>query len=323
MTHKLRRLFGQFLMITVVGGFAVFAMFREQISDWQRLRSYEPPISIQRLSDNIDFTEKGERLFYLGQPVIIADPTTFNKNCDIDEFSIILGCFVDDKNIYIFLINDKKLSGIEEVTAAHEMLHNAYSRLSVEEKGVLDTQLRSAYKNLKDKRLKETVDSYEKADPLSVTNELHSLLGSEIRNLPKELEDYYSQYFDDRSKVVSLAEGYSAEFTSRENRIDTIDKRLKVLQTQIDVNKQRINELQLLIHAKERDLDVLLDQDNISVYNADVPTFNSLVNEHNSIVNSAQNMIEEFNSLVRERNSLAVEVQNLIKSIDSTTELIN
>jgi hypothetical protein len=43
----------------------------------------------------------------------------------------------------------------------------------------------------------------DETSPEDRRDEAHSLLGTEYEDLPTELEQYYSQYFSDRSKVVA------------------------------------------------------------------------------------------------------------------------
>src|SRR5206468_584885 len=127
-----------------------------------------------------------------------------------------------------------RLSGVEEVTSAHEMLHAAYDRLSTKERNRVDELLQNYYDHqLTDQRIRATIDAYKASEPNDLQNEMHSIFGTEIATLPPELENYYSQYFADRSKVTTLAGEYEQEFTSRKTEIQSYDTQLDGLRAQI------------------------------------------------------------------------------------------
>ena len=160
---------------------------RQAIFDWWRLRDYTPSNRIVELAANTTMTEDGKHLFYVYHATLqTADE--FNQSCDFSEQSIILGCYVSGRGIYIYDVKDERLNGIHEVTAAHEMLHAAYERLSSKERQKIDALTQKAYEQSANERIRGTVDAYKKRDPSIVPNELHSILGTEVRDLPAELE---------------------------------------------------------------------------------------------------------------------------------------
>src|SRR5690606_3442881 len=108
---------------------------------------------------------------------------------------IVLGCFVEGQGIYLYNVSDERLDGVKEVTAAHEVLHAGYSRLSSRDKARINHLLDQAFQANNDERIKETVETYRKRDPSIVSNELHSILATEARELPSELEEHYRRYF--------------------------------------------------------------------------------------------------------------------------------
>lgn len=298
--------------------------FRQDIYDWWRLRSYDPPKDIAALAETTTMNDDATDLFYVAHPQVV-DGTEFNEKCHIAEFSIILGCYVASGfayDIYIYNVSDKRLDGIQEVTAAHEMLHAAYDRLSDEERQNVDDLLVSEYKSLDNKRIKETVKQYQDNDPSSVPNELHSILGTEVRSLSPALENYYKNYFDNRSKVVALSEKYESVFESREQRVAQLDHQLSTLKTEIESDQQRLSELNTQLSTKRNQLDQLRSSGQTGAYNAQVGSYNSMVNEYNSLVETTKDKISEYNSLVKQRNALVVEVRDLVEAIDSTPERI-
>ena len=118
------------------------------------------------------------------------------------------------KEFFLQEVVDPRLKGVMEVTAAHEMLHVAYQRMSIFEQSQLNKKLQQALNKLQNFRILKLVETYNRQDPRSVDNELHSILGTEVNNLGPELEEHYRAYFTDRASVVALSERYEGMFTS-------------------------------------------------------------------------------------------------------------
>ncbi len=307
------------LILVLTALVAVF--FRQQAYDFWRLRSYEPSSTVSALAEATTMTDEAQHAFFVTHPSV-TDAQTFNDNCHVEEFSIILGCYISNGNIYIYDVQDKRLKGIHEVTAAHEMLHAAYDRLSEEEQAKIDRLLVDTFKELDDPRLNETIIQYQNNDPSSVPNELHSILGTEVRELPAELEDYYKRYFTNRLQVVEYSEKYEKVFSSRENRVSQLDRQLEGLKADIDENQSKLSELSSELGSDKQELTSLRASGEFSEYNSKVDEYNQQVNEYNELVSSAKKTITTYNYLVEERNSLVVEVQDLVEAIDSTPETI-
>jgi DNA repair exonuclease SbcCD ATPase subunit len=259
-------------------------------------------------------TDLARKLFYVYDPQIVASKDSFRDSCKQSEQTIVLGCYVSNDKIYIYDVNDDRLAGVQEVTAAHEMLHAAYDRLSNKEKERLNALLDAAYSNVSNERIRKNVEQYRQRDPTVVANELHSILGSEAPNLDSELEKYYSQYFSDRSKVVALSQQYEAEFTAHEEQIAVYDTQLQTLKETIDAQESRLTQLEQQLTSKRSALD--------RSSQASVDAYNSLVSSYNSIVDSLRLKIEEYNTLVAIRNKEAETWQSLVDAIDTRAETL-
>ncbi len=290
------------------------------IYDWWRLRGYQPPAAIAQIAADTTMKPSTQHLFYVYHPDL-EDKQTFSQNCKSDEKTIILGCYVAFKGIYLSNIQDPRLSGILQVTAAHETLHAAYDRLSPSEKQRVNKLIDQAYAGLQDDRIKNTVEEYQKSGA-DVTNELHSILGTEVRNLPPELETYYGRYFSDRSKIVSYSENYEKAFTDRKNKVAEDDRELASIKQQIDSLEASLNAQQKVIDAKRAQLDAYLAAKDYKDYNAGVNDYNAQVASYNQNVNRIKSLISQYNSLLEERNALALEENQLINAIQNTPETI-
>ena len=318
---KFTKIFSGFLSILLIVALIAAIFFRQDVYDWWRLRSYSPPSEIVALAKKTTMTEQGKKTFYVAHPSV-TDAETFNQNCHISEFSIILGCYITGGNIYIYDVTDKRLSGIHEVTAAHEMLHVAYERLSAEERSNLNQLLDKAYQDVNDARIRSTIEQYRQNDASSVPNELHSILGTEVSDLPSALENHYAKYFSNRQSVVKLSQRYEREFSNRQNRVTEIDRALTQLKLTIDANQSELSAMNATLTSQRQELDALRVGDDTAAYNARVSSYNQLVDSYNSLVERTKSDIARYNNLVSERNSLVVEVQDLVEAIDSTPETI-
>lgn len=305
------------LIVLLVGGF--FAVSNIQnIRDWVALRNYQPPEKIVALADKTTMKPETRRIFYVNHPQL-DDKTDFRNNCQIAEQSIVLGCFVNNKGIFLLNVSDKRLSGIIEVTAAHETLHAIYDRLTSDEKAKVDKMTSDFFATIKDERILTTVENYRKKDPSVVPNELHSILASEVKDLSPELEEYYAKYFSDRQQIVSFSLQYEQAFLDLENKVEDYDQQLKSIKNQIDTNQASLVQQNLNIEDKRRELDSLLSGENFDQYNSQVGPYNQIVASYNSLINSTKQLVEKYNNLLEERNSIALQEQELVNAIDSNS----
>lgn len=186
------------LFVLIVGYFAVKNAVA--IGDWWFFRSYEPSAEVKKLADDAGMSDYGRKLFYRLDPQFV-DRREINDKCGSDA----LGCTVG-RNIYILNDFTSKQYNRSVVTAAHEMLHVGYSRISKDAleglKSALDEQI-----DLSDPDLVQKFKGFEAED---YYNEGHSYLGTEEPSLTDELQTYYEQYFSDRSKVLEALQ-YSPE----------------------------------------------------------------------------------------------------------------
>jgi len=311
------RKFASLFVGLFLAGLAVFAWFnRYDIYDFWRLRGYDPPARVVQLADETTMTDHGRKLFYVNHPEL-QDKEAFNSSCTISEQSIVLGCYVAQGGIYLFDITDERLNGVQQVTAAHEMLHAAYARLSSSERKRIDELTNSFFANQTDERIKETIQAYQDRDPFVVPNELHSILATEVRSLPLELETYYKQYFKDRQTIVSFSEQYEAAFNEREAKVEAYEKQLESLKISIDnLEKSLVQQEQQLASERAR-MNALLQSGQNQAYNSAVPGYNAAVRRYNSDITKIQSLIDSFNRIVAERNAIALEENELLKAIDS------
>ena len=298
---------------------AALAIFqRQNIQDWWVLRSYQPSASISQLAQDTTMTDKSKRAFYLNDPKL-QEKAAFYESCKFGENTIVLGCYIKNEGIYLLKVNDPRLAGVEQVTAAHEMLHAAYDRLGTSEKVDVDNQLNDFYNNLKDAEIRSKIELYRK-NGADITNELHSILGTEVETLSPALEKYYSKYFTQRTKVVAYATQYEAEFITRKNKVIELDAKLRSIEQQVVANNTQLEQLQKSINAESDRLDLLLRSGQIEEYNNAVPAYNKRIPEFNANVAQTENLVAQYKLVLAERNKIAIEAQELNKALDSTIQ---
>jgi len=291
----------------------ILAFFHLQdISDWFKLRNYTPPAAVKALTVADSMKPYSIHIFYVNHPQLESNVTTFRQRCAIAEQTIVLGCYRgNEQGIEIYNVQDARLNGIQQVTAAHEMLHAAYDRLSSKGRNNVDAMLEDFYNNqLTDQRIKDTINAYKKTEPNDVVNEMHSVFVTEVANLPAPLENYYKKYFTDRSKVTAWAAGYEGEFTSRKNQIDADDQKLSLMKNQIQAEE---SSLQAQLDSLQADRGSVENSNSQSVINA----YNARIAAYNNGVRNLQRDIETYNTLVEDRNSIASELKSLQSSIDT------
>lgn len=217
-------------------------LYRQQIVDQLSLQTYEPSAAVSAITERVSLTDKGKYYFYISQPQV-QDRTTFNQSCTTmkHETTVVLGCYATQR-IYLFDVTDAKLDGIKEVTAAHEMLHAVYDRLPATERVRVDKLIETEAAKITDPDFVKLMKAYEQTEPGAQSNELHSIVGTQVGSLSPELEAYYGQYFQDRAKIVGLYSGYEAVFASVQDEQEQLVQEMDSLVSQIDQATDEYND---------------------------------------------------------------------------------
>lgn len=292
------------------------------ILDYIALRGYQPSDIIANMATEDALTPGARKIFYVNHPEI-SDKASFSNKCTSGkskERTIVLGCYHGGQGgIFVLQVDDPRLTGVEQVTAAHEMLHAAYDRLKTSDRNAVDSMLLDYYHNgLTDERIKTTIDAYKQSEPGDVVNEMHSIFGTEISKLPAGLEQYYTKYFTNRAKVTAFANQYQGEFASRTTAVKNYDAQLASLKIQIDSVNAALKAEQQAISDQQANLNSQKSSGNINAYNKGVPAYNALVDDFNNKVTTVQALVDQYNDLVTRRNAVAIEQQELANALSSS-----
>ena len=324
-THQLRTIIiGVAIVLVGVAGLLIYQN-RIFLSDWFSGLSFSATPEFSTIESAVDLTDSGKIILRATHPSL-ESRDEFNKNCDShDEEISVLGCYTNNR-IYIYNVNSDSLKGIKESTLAHELLHAVWERMSSSEKNDLSLKLTDVYNDEKyHALLAKDLENYDDTNRL---NELHSRIGTEITNLPSELETHYAKYFKNQDEIVSFYNSYITPFNELETKIKELSAKLESMNTEIDEKTKSY-------YADAEKLSADIDEFNNCANTAGCYSTeyafrvarNALIARRDAlegIFESINNMINDYNNLVKEYNDIAVRgktLESLINSNSMTEEI--
>jgi hypothetical protein len=315
----MKRLKRHLVMATIIAVVIMGMRFTQDLQDWSKLLHYQPTPEIAKLATTTTMTDTARRLFYVNQPTIEARKSSLNL-CKSSEHTIVLGCYVPSKGIFLQAVTDPRLEGVMEVTAAHEMLHVVYQRMTLLEQTQINKQLQAILSKIENPRILKLVQTYNEQDSRSVNNELHSILGTEVRNLGSELEEHYRKYFTNRSKIIALSEQYEGVFTALRGKAKTLDGQLMIRKSTLEQLAAQVKQEAEAIDSDRSNLQSSISINTQSDYNFRVSSFNDRVNGYNQLVSRLRDQTDTYNQMVTEHNSIALEEKSLVESLENKSK---
>ena len=309
------------ILVVSISAALFLILNRQWVLDQVALWQYEPPAEIVALADRTAMTDDGRQAFYASRPVLQAT-TDFRGTCgNNEEGTAVLGCYTN-RLIYIFNVTDIQLDGIKDVTAAHEMLHAVYERLSESERARVDGLLESEYQKLAaDDAFTDRMAYYAKVEPGERNNELHSIIATEVATIDPQLETYYKKYFADRAAVVRLHATYSSVFERLKTQGDELSRRLDVLATSIEQASEAYNVASQQLNRDINTFNRRATQGEFETqaeFNAERSGLAARSEDLAADRQSINNMISEYNQLRDQLATIATQTQALNRSIDSS-----
>lgn len=223
---------GYLVALVFVLAFAVTTLLNYQrISDRISAFGYTPSTEMSAIKDSLKLTADGSLIFDSSRPVLDSQ-SDFNEHCNSHNADIsVLGCYTN-RQIYVYDVNVASLNGVKESTSAHELLHAVWARLGNAEQTRLAEYLNEVYLDSNYFELLEAdLGNYKDSERL---DELHSRIGTEIKDLPAELEKHYAKYFQDQDAIVAFYDSYIAPFKKLKSEITQLAKDLTSLKEQIE-----------------------------------------------------------------------------------------
>ncbi len=300
----------------IAGGILAYAN-RQHLKDLYIVNTTDISSQSAQLAKQLELTDEGEFLYQASQSEV-QEAKQFRSSCSgLEQNNIVLGCYTKQR-VYVYEVDDTQLDGVQQVTAAHEVLHAAYERLSSAERREIDELLQKHAQTVTDARVKETLALYKKAGTEDLLNEMHSIFGTELKKLSPQLEQHYSRYFKDRATIVAYSQKYQKKFTDLERKRESYDAQLKTLKSQIDSGNAELEAQNAQIESLQKTLESLRSSGSASAYNQRVPSFNQAVQAYNASLTELRSKITEYNSIVKLRNELAVSENDLANQLDSS-----
>ena len=294
---------------------------RALVYDWWRGITYKPSEEMSQIRDDLELTSRGGFIFNAVQPVLSGE-TEFNANCrsDADSEIAVLGCFTGD-SVFVYDVKSDELDGIKELTTAHELLHAVWARMSDGEKSKLNGSLKTVLEG-NSSFLKEEMGNYSEDQRLE---ELYVRAGTEVKDLPSDLEEHYATIFTNQDAVVSFYDKYIRVFRELEAQRESV--------------RAQLDELNGVIEQKNAEYSTGIQQLNgeISEFNECAETvgcfasqwaFNSkraaLVGEQRRLqvlYNEIDGLIQQYNQLVDQYNNNLTKIKKLNSQINSNSKV--
>jgi hypothetical protein len=268
----------------LVTGF-IAAPSQYYFSDWQAYQNLNKSSVAQTYIDKLQLTDKSKYIIAGADPQI-KSKADFNAACTPQGQMIELGCYISGMpdHIYVMQIQDPSVQKVMDVTAAHEFLHAAYTRLTPKKQEEVNTMLARQLPLIKDENLQKRLEGYAKTEPGQQNNELNSIFGTEYSKLTPELETYYAQYFKNRGMIVAWN-------TANTTYINGKEAALKKDKAQIQADKDKLDVL-------EARMNTYISQGDIALYNALVPSQNAQVRQINAEIKTYNADIASYNDLI-------------------------
>lgn len=320
--QRKRNKFLKRIILLIVTALAALAIINYKwIYDFWRGISYSPSAEVAEIRDRLELADYGAFLFNASQPVL-SNRDEFNEKCrgERDEEDAILGCYTDE-DIYVYNIVDEKLDGIRECTIAHELLHAVWRRMDNSEQEKFDGVLSKVYEQNKS-FLAEELGIYEEDER---REELYVRAGTEVKNLPEELEQHFKQIFKNQDKVVGYYDKYIKVFRDLQAELDSLNAEIEKMRAEIKIREtdyeQRAERLSADIAEFNRCAETVGCFTN--QWNFDRRR-NALVSEQSALealYDEVNKLVDECNAKIEKYNDDVISNNQLNQVINSTVEV--
>ncbi len=298
---------------------AALYLNRQWIIDEANYLTYKPSAEIASFVDKSSMNAEGKFLFYSARPSLQGS-SDFNASCPSYSTSMaILGCY-DGQKIYIYNITDPQLSGIRAETAAYEMLHAAYERLSTPDRNNLDALIEKEYAKQSTSDTEASVQYFAKYEPGARDNELFSVIATQFKTIDPALEQYYSRYFKDRQQLVDLYDSYSNVFSTLKNQSDNLYKSINAQNDQVKTDSADYNQKSAQLSADVATFNQQAQSGQLSeaAYSSQKAALQARIAALEAERTSINTQIQRLNDLIGQYQALNVQFQKLNQSINST-----
>ncbi|MFT4030049.1 MAG: hypothetical protein QM675_09245 [Protaetiibacter sp.] len=317
--RRIRRWVGLGVVVLLAGAVLAAAPW-----DPQRRQAYadqfvvwtEPPSeSIEQLAEELTLTETGRRIFFASRPRI-EDASDFQEHCTV-EAGIVLGCYYRWQ-IYVYEVTDERLAGTIEATAAHELLHAVYARMSDEEQARIDALVAQVVATLPETDSDvQAVAGYPESQ---WADEWHSRLGTSHTGLPAELEAHYAEIFADRAQVLAYATEATEQLDEYAERIAQLSAELDAAAADLEARSAAYDAALAALNADIEDFNARADAGSFPSQSAFDAERESLLARQDALESERLALnadVDAYNAKLAELQSLDAERAELYSHLDS------
>lgn len=318
---KKKSLKGWIGLMVLVGIVAVLFINRVFVRDFFRAISYTPSEEMKQIREELELTSNGEFIFNASKPTL-SDRDSFNEDCALvkDESTAVLGCYVDE-NIYVYNIVQDELAGVRELTAAHELLHAVWERLDEVERSDLLKLLEPVLAEHQD-LIGEEVEIYDEAKR---NEELYVRAGTEIKNLPLELEKHYERVFKNQDKIVGYYDSYNKVFRELKEENERLSKEVTELKERYNASSEeyssRVNKLKANIEEFNNCAAIAGCFGSQWEFNAKRAELLGERDSLNTLYEEITRLVDEINAKVEKHNQNAIYGQKLHQIMNSSVQV--
>ena len=306
------------ILLIIIVIISVAIINRDWIYDWWRGISYKPSAEMAAIQDSLKLTDRGNFIFKASHPTL-DDSETFNASCKSAHSGelAVLGCYTEDE-IHVYNIQSEELKGIRELTTAHELLHANWKRISENDKHTLLNELNTINTNNNGK-LTQELNNYS-TDQQS--EELYVRAGTEIKDLPSNLEKHYGEIFQNQDLIVSYYDSYITVFLEIETEMNQLMSEMQSIQQEIDNTTIEYEQRASQLSAAVTSFNTCAEQ--AGCFKSEYEFYSkraNLLNEQSAletIYNHINTLIDEYNIRVEKYNADVTRTDKLNQAINST-----
>ena len=306
--------------VAAMAAIVLLAVNQQRVRDQITIWNFTPSAAVEGHVERTTMTDEGRFLYYASEPVVIPEEE-FDPICSEVEGAGILGCYLTGyQQIFLYQVTDERLDGAEEVTAAHEMLHAAWDRMSPSDRLALEPLLEAEVtERADDEELAETLEFYAEVEPGERANELHSIIGTQFADISPELEEHFAEYFADRSAVVTLNETAEAVIRDQIAQGDAIIAKMEELDASITADYDYYN-------AGYDQLNLDIDNFNVRADSGDFSSQAQFDAERNALLARGTDLDALYLSIdtrAQEYEALRVQLEELSAVVDDLQAALN
>ncbi len=309
---------GTLLLVLVTVGLVGQTQFARDIaSSW----GYTASETVSAIRDDLDLTSYGGRVFAAVHPSVETS-ADFNQHCSkLNAETNVLGCYMpSDDRIYVYEVTREDLKVSNKSTMAHELLHAVWERFSERDKRKLSELLEQVYQENAEE-LGDILDYYEETDR---STELFARVGTELAEIPPELEKYYARVFANRSKIVGYYHEYAQPLAELRKKIDTLKTEILRIKQEITTEREDYERQLAELDAKIQKFNSCANQPgcfNTTTFSSERRILEQRQQEIENLRNQLNDKITQNNERIQQFNAYQSELGLMADAMDSTAVL--